>query len=200
MITLQAALKRGIEQYYEIEESEIAAEPMPSAKKRNYILFYEASEGGAGVLNQMALNEGEIANIAKKALEIMHYDVSEPLRNAEELMKHEKDAGECVAGCYNCLLSYYNQPDHAYIDRHDKDMLEMLLSLINAQKTVKKIKSSSGTASGIIKNYLLNKGKWIVDEFDKENRTATFYEDPGEEARTYLEDNGYKVVIKNAGI
>ena len=26
----------------------------------------------------------------------------------------------CVKGCYRCLLSYYNQPDHELIDRTDE--------------------------------------------------------------------------------
>jgi hypothetical protein len=32
-----------------------------------------------------------------------------------------------VAGCYRCLLSYYNQPDHALVDRR-KDAFKLLLT------------------------------------------------------------------------
>src|SRR3546814_20886255 len=34
---------------------------------------------------------------------------------------------ECVKGCYRCLLSYYNQPDHEFIDRKDETVLAILL-------------------------------------------------------------------------
>ena len=32
-------------------------------------------------------------------------------------------------GCYRCLLSYYNQPDHEHIDRTDDDVRRVLLRL-----------------------------------------------------------------------
>jgi hypothetical protein len=34
-----------------------------------------------------------------------------------------------VKGCYRCLLSYYNQPDHELIDRTDLDARMLLLRL-----------------------------------------------------------------------
>jgi len=40
---------------------------------------------------------------------------------------------ECVKGCYRCLLSYYNQPDHEQIDRTDPELLEILLRLARAE-------------------------------------------------------------------
>jgi hypothetical protein len=42
---------------------------------------------------------------------------------------------QCVAGCYRCLLSYYNQPDHPVIDRRDRTARHLLLRLA-AVKTV----------------------------------------------------------------
>ena len=45
----------------------------------------------------------------------------------------------CEAGCYRCILSYFNQPDHDNIDRRDRDALEWL-----AQLTELKLKTGSG--------------------------------------------------------
>jgi hypothetical protein len=137
MATLQIALKRGIERHYEIEEVEIAAEPLPAADKRNTILFYEASEGGAGVLNRIAGEPSELSKIAKNALAIMHYDIGKNINTTADLDDTEKDLdNKCVAACYNCLLSYYNQSEHDLIDRRNIQVLEILVALVNG--TVKK--------------------------------------------------------------
>ena len=39
---------------------------------------------------------------------------------------------DCEAGCYRCLLSYYNQPDHELIDRRDEQVLRLLCRLTRA--------------------------------------------------------------------
>lgn len=122
MATLQYALKRGIEAVYQLEESELMAEPLPKADLRRSILFYESAEGGAGVLTRLATEPEALARVAGEALAIMHFRrpasgvwVREQLE--EEVDKDGKPL--CEAGCYRCLLSYYNQPDHVNIDRQD---------------------------------------------------------------------------------
>ena len=45
----------------------------------------------------------------------------------------EDPSAQCVKGCYRCLLSYYNQPDHELIDRTDPELLEILLRLARAE-------------------------------------------------------------------
>ena len=39
----------------------------------------------------------------------------------------------CEAGCYQCLLSYFNQPDHENINRRNADALKLLVALANAE-------------------------------------------------------------------
>ena len=51
MVSFQFAIKRGIEQEFQLEDSELAAEPLPDRNNRTTILFYESSEGGAGGSN-----------------------------------------------------------------------------------------------------------------------------------------------------
>ncbi len=127
MVSLQHALKRGIEQEFQLEEAELAAEPLPDAESRNRILFYEAAEGGAGVLTRVAGDPGAVSRIARKALEVCHYTpatgdwdgTGDPVNGDDE----------CEAGCYRCLLSYYNQPDHRLIDRRDPELLDLLCRL-----------------------------------------------------------------------
>ena len=38
----------------------------------------------------------------------------------DPILLRDKEGAECVKGCYRCLLSYYNQPDHELIDRTDR--------------------------------------------------------------------------------
>jgi hypothetical protein len=41
----------------------------------------------------------------------------------------------CVAACYRCIMSYYNQPDHELLDRRDEDARALLLRLARARLT-----------------------------------------------------------------
>lgn len=134
MTTLQYALKRGIESVYQLEESELMAEPLPTRNTRQSILFYEAAEGGAGVLTRLASEPQAIAAIAAETLEIMHYQPpTDGQAWTKKYLTEETDASGqpiCEAGCYKCLLSYYNQPDHPLIDRKDKEADGLVLDIL----------------------------------------------------------------------
>ncbi|WP_296870655.1 DEAD/DEAH box helicase [Tibeticola sp.] len=141
LTTLQYALKRGIEAVYQLEESELMAEPLPTRDNRQSILLFEAAEGGAGVLTRLATEPDALATVAAKALEVMHFKAP-PTGEAwkrDSLVEELDHNGEpyCEAGCYRCLLSYYNQPDHTLIDRKDKAagglLLDMLCRLTQAR-------------------------------------------------------------------
>lgn len=128
--TLQYAIKRGVESVYQLEESELLAEPLPDRKTRKGVLLYEATEGGAGVLTRLVHDEYALANVARAALKVMHFDIpaeGQPLPALDDL--HDVPGTQCVAGCYRCVLSYYNQPDHPVIDRRDKAARALLLRL-----------------------------------------------------------------------
>lgn len=131
--TIQHALLRGIEQVFQLEEGEVLAEPMPSRDDRNGFLLYEATEGGAGVLTRLVSEPDALARVARKALQVMHFDVPDdgalPVGAGQV---HDVEGARCVAGCYRCLLSYYNQPDHEIIDRRDEGAKSVLLRLAGA--------------------------------------------------------------------
>lgn len=136
MATVQAALKRGIEMSFQIEESELVAEPLPKLDDRKSLLFYEAAEGGAGVLTRLATEPESLALVASKALEIMHFRKPVDGWSTAQLTSLEKkddlNNALCEAGCYQCLLSYFNQPDHENINRRNSDALELVVALANA--------------------------------------------------------------------
>ena len=133
LATVQHALARGMEAVFQLEEGEILVEPVPGSDERNALLFYESAEGGAGALAQVvAWNDG-LKRVAECALGIMHYDpqsFGEARGNPDRLS--EIGDPECVAGCYRCILSYFNQPDHEQIDRRDTAALMFLLRLVHS--------------------------------------------------------------------
>jgi very-short-patch-repair endonuclease len=133
MATLQYALKRGIESVYQLEENELMAEPLPKADLRRSILLYESAEGGAGVLTRLATEPDALARVASEALAILHFHQPESGIWSRELLQEELNADGrpiCEAGCYRCLLSYYNQPDHVNIDRQDADNEGKVLDIL----------------------------------------------------------------------
>lgn len=109
LASLQFALWRAIQAVYKLEEDELSSERLGQGK---YLLFWEAAEGGAGVLSQILENPQSFQLLADSALDICHF-------------KHPKPS--CTVACYECLLSYRNQFDHPLLNRHlVKDILNQL--------------------------------------------------------------------------
>lgn len=149
--TLTYALKRGIEGVFQLEELELAAEPLPDKDSRNAILLYEAAEGGAGVLSRIVSDSDAIRRVAARALEVCHWrSRSESWQSYDDLESTEE---ECEAGCYKCLLSYSNQPDHERIDRKSRTILDLLCRLTRAEAM---IGSAEGAPAGDAFKALLN--------------------------------------------
>jgi hypothetical protein len=134
MATLQHALVQGVAQCFQLEEGEIQTEPTPSRDDRRCLLFYESSEGGAGVLSRLVRERGNVAWVARTALALMHYQGIDEAVQHGDVSRLTSDAdARCVKGCYRCLLSYYNQPDHELINRADDAALMFLLRLARAK-------------------------------------------------------------------
>lgn len=132
--TVQHALMRGIEVIFQLEEGEILGEPLPARDNRRAILAYEATEGGAGVLSRLVEDPQALGKVAREALTLMHFEkVDEAIAagDARLLVSHEGES--CVRGCYRCLLSYFNQPDHELIDRTSDEAKQMLVNLARGQ-------------------------------------------------------------------
>ena len=131
--TVHHALLRGIELAFQLEEGEVLGEPLPSREDRRAILTYEATEGGAGVLAQLIEDPKALRRVAHTALTLMHYDhVDEAIAAGDSTLLADQNA-TCVRGCYRCLLSYYNQPDHEKIDRTDSEAKLVLIDLARGE-------------------------------------------------------------------
>lgn len=136
MAGLQAVLKSAIQAVFQLEDSELAAEPLPAVDDRRFLLFFEASEGGAGVLRRLVEDPEAMRQVARKALEIAHYDPND----LTDLKRSPKAREDCSTACYDCLLSYGNQRDHMLLDR--RFLPEPLAALRDA-----KFETSTGSMS-----------------------------------------------------
>jgi len=132
--TLQHGLLRGLDLVFQLEPGEVLAESLPSSENRRAILAYEATEGGAGVLGRLTSESHALCRVARKALEVMHYEnIDEAIERNDVTLLTEAPRTKCVKACYQCLLSYYNQPDHEFIDRRKNEVLELLLRLAHSE-------------------------------------------------------------------
>jgi len=133
MASLQAALKTAIQIIYQLEDSELAVEPLPSDDERRLLLIYESAEGGAGVLRRLVDEPNAMSEVARKALELLHFD-------SETGDDRSEGEDRCESACYDCLMGYYNQRDHEFLDRMlVKDYLLRMASSV--------VKASSGGQS-----------------------------------------------------
>jgi hypothetical protein len=111
VITLQHALKRGIEAEFQVESSEIGVVTVGDESSPN-ILIYESAEGSLGILSRLADDPEALRAVVRRAQQICRYD----------------DVHYKAKASYDDLLSYYNQRDHLLVDRFAiKSALEKLI-------------------------------------------------------------------------
>jgi ATP-dependent helicase YprA (DUF1998 family) len=112
--TLRYAVERGTETAFQLEDSELESQALPDHQGRGRMLLTESAEGGAGALRRLVAEPDALARVAREALAIAHFD---PV-TGEDLGHAPGSRERCERACYDCLLSYGNQHDHALIDRH----------------------------------------------------------------------------------
>ena len=147
--TVQHALLRGIAVEFQLEEGEILGEPLPDRQNRRAILAYEATEGGAGVLSRLVEGSDALNRVARRALEIMHFDrVEQAIETGDADLLEDRKEEACVRGCYRCLLSYFNQPDHEMIDRASCQVQQLLIDIARGRIVPMTGPAQTGTEDG----------------------------------------------------
>jgi hypothetical protein len=120
---LRYALERGIQTCFQLEDSELDSAALPDPDEHARMLFTESAEGGAGVLRRLVTSPEALGQVAFTALGLLHFD---PVTGAD-LDHAEGTVERCERGCYDCLLSFSNQAEHALIDRHR--VVDVLMAL-----------------------------------------------------------------------
>ncbi len=121
IMSLQHALQRGIKEYFQLEDQELQTELLGEGALRQ-ILIWEAAEGGAGVLRRLVDEPDTLAQVARTALELCHFDPATGTVLPTGVA--------CARACYRCLLTYSNQTQHARLNRYA--VRDLLLSLAAA--------------------------------------------------------------------
>lgn len=149
IVTVQHALMRGIEVVFQLEEGEVLGEPLPARDNRRAVLAYEATEGGAGVLSRLIEDPQALGKVAREALSLMHFEkVDEAIAAGDAMLLASQDGEACVRGCYRCLLSYFNQPDHELIDRTSDEAKQMLVDLARGRVVLAAAPGASAEGGG----------------------------------------------------
>lgn len=101
--TIITALHRGILIAFNLEEREIGyfLSKNPGGDIPQRLIFYENTTGGTGCLSAL-VEKAVFQQVLTKTFEILH----------------GTDEEGCEEACYQCLLSFYNQRDHGYLNRH----------------------------------------------------------------------------------
>ena len=152
----------------------------------------------------------------------MHYEVPDGAVDSENL----KDLGgshgtiPCEAGCYQCLLSYFNQPDHELIDRRNAAALKFLAALANGS-----VEPVKGTTVAVapdspeqppnqntnLQSWLdavsrfglrhpdetlfpLNSGEMVADALYQDARTLVFLTPIPKKLTHYMEERGFAAI------
>ena len=112
------ALKRAIEAVFQLESNELAVEPLPGDTGDHawsVLLFFEAAEGGAGVLRRLATEHGQLRRVARRAIELLHFDPDTGDGPRPSRTRHARPARKPAT---TACCPTRNQWDHQHLDRH----------------------------------------------------------------------------------
>jgi ATP-dependent helicase YprA (DUF1998 family)/very-short-patch-repair endonuclease len=168
--SLQSALKNAIQVLFQLEDNELAAEPLPDMSNRKVILLYESAEGGAGVLKRLIEDSAVLSKVAEMALRLCHFDPE----TEEDLRKAPRAKEECEAACYYCLMNYSNQRDHMLLDR--QSIRDILFELMRANVEISSVN--------------------LTREEHLQNLLARCESELEKKWLNYLNDNGYRLPTK----
>ena len=108
-VTLKEVILQSILLTFNMSERELGGIllPIPDSKE-SVIIIYETEEGGIGALKSLFSNNIRYQRFLNMMSEVIH------IKDIDSLEEYEDS---CNRACYNCLLGYWNQRDHRYLNR-----------------------------------------------------------------------------------
>ena len=124
--TLLEIIDQSILLTYNLTDDEIAGFVNPDSKDLNSsnksIIIYETDEGGTGVVKSLLRNPVWWNSFITKVAGLIHLRPTFP---------YEETDDACDKVCYNCLLGYWNQKHHYFLNRHR--VIEFVKLLMNSE-------------------------------------------------------------------
>jgi len=216
--TLVNTLIQSICTVMNLDDNEIKGFYQPITGQNGKLIIFETSEGGTGTLSSIVRNVDLLKRIARKALDIIHFD--------EQGNDRE---GACSTACYNCICNFYNQRDHKLFDRKtvraflldltvassiqssqdDHVLFDMYLqqSASSLEKSVLRLLNEKGVKLPIEMHKVISKDGELIAEADLyyEPKITVFIDGPDhdmehirqddERKRSKLRKLGYKLVV-----
>ncbi len=215
MITLMYALKKAIENYFQVESNEVGVSIMGDLDVPN-ILIYESSEGSLGILAQIVDSPEIYQGVMREAFNLCF------IQDGQEVPEED-----LLPATYDDLLSYYNQHHHADINRNlIRESLRMLKDSVIEVLTTRKYKSyqehylaleagrdqNSSTEESFLKYLYANNIKlpdeaqqnipnmYVRPDFFYKPNVCIFCDGtPHDEGNIIKDDNEKRSALKNAG-
>ena len=107
--TLKEVILQSILLTFNMSERELGGIVLPVAdSKESTIVIYETEEGGIGALKALITNPVRYNRFLNMMAELIHI---------KDIESGEEYEDPCKRACYNCLLGYWNQRDHRYLNR-----------------------------------------------------------------------------------
>lgn len=172
LANLQHGLQKGLSALFQVDEGEVSSERIGDLQHRG-ILFWEAAEGGVGVLQRFIDEPDALSRIAAKALELCHFDPQTGEETQPDI--------DCARACYDCLLSYSNQRDHNILNRHS--VKEILIKL-----------ARSGIQRGYAGRTYEEQYNWLRQQTDSRSQLEKDFLDEIYRERRHLPDFAQKNV------
>lgn len=108
-ITLKEVLLQSILLTFNMSERELGGIILSVPDSNEYfIVIYETEEGGIGVLKALIQNPIRYKRCLSMIAELIH------IKDIDSMEEYEES---CIRACYNCLLGYWNQREHRYLNR-----------------------------------------------------------------------------------
>lgn len=215
VITLMYALKKAIENYFQVESNEVGVSIMGDLDVPN-ILIYESSEGSLGILAQIVDSPEIYQGVMQEAFNLCF------MQDGKEIPEED-----LLPATYDDLLSYYNQHHHADINRNlIRESLRMLKDSVIEVLTTRKYKSyqehylaleagrdqNSSTEESFLKYLYANNIKlpdeaqpnipnmYVRPDFFYKPNVCIFCDGtPHDEGNIIKDDNEKRSALKNAG-